>query len=222
MESYRKSYQAIKDAIRREMLAKKTATDIMRRAGARMGSGEGEGPPSIVEERGPSLLLTTSPAQPVQRAETAFSELTIRYERLLYDGGWGHEPSISFPYSCAVPEDGVYRVTATAGIWRDDYEIWDREYFGINYFYSSESFYRQTTFARDFLYGSTSRSPSGRPTVYRGVTYDNLLAGMRLQLGVGRNWEGIPGASVPHEHRPDARYSRLFVELVARTGGLDL
>lgn len=200
--SYRKTYAEILEMMRDAMLDTNMCRDIVRKAGLRFGATAGG--------RGPSLLATVDPDGDVVSSTSSIFEVDVVYNTLVYDTGLGF-PEVSAPYSWQVPYDGIYRIDATAAVWRDSHALHDRIYLFALFGSTGMSLERR------FNYTSASMSADD-PVVCRGTTVERLQAGWMLQFKLGRNWDQLPGHLVDIEIRPDPTLSRLTLQLLATTG----
>jgi hypothetical protein len=168
-------------------------------------------PPPGQIDIGASLLLTTSPSQPIATKD-AFHRVNVRYTELIYDSGLGFT-AIASPFSYAIPEDGIYRITASCGLWSNSFVADEQEQtFSLIVRRPDNSFVREVPISRDVHQSSLARSPSV-PTITGATSYGVFAAGDKLHFQVTRG-STLSGAANPYEHRPDERYSRLLVQLM--------
>lgn len=201
--SYAKTYAEILEMMRDAMLDTGMCRDIVRRAGLRWGATAGG--------RGPSLLATVDPDGSVVSSTSSVFSVDVVYNTLVYDTGLGFDPDIAAPYSWEVPVDGIYRIDATAAVWRDSHLAHDRIY--LEMVFGSTG----TSFERRFNYSSAAMSVDD-PVVCRGTSVENLQAGWTLRFLFGRNWDALPGHLVDIEIRPDPSLSRLTIQRLATAG----
>jgi hypothetical protein len=208
-EEFPKTYEAIRAMAKKAMLSTEMSRAIVRKSGVRPGVSSPDTPP--VEGLGATVLLSTDPGQSVQRSETYLQvPINVIYTSVLYNSGM-EVASVPPPYSFEVPITGVYKMSASYGVWRDSWSLADRFVFEASWHFPDNSLDDFVRLSYDWAQPSLTRT-AAMPGVYQGATYAYMEAGRLLRFYFNRL--GLSGRLVGLEHRPDTRYSRLLLELV--------